>query len=121
MKDASNGLKWYFPMCMNTQGCIREDRTRHKSTRQRSQSLANRQKEGETCKEDKDHTANLKEKLKTNKNNIYTIDGLLHKMAEIGNFLFTTKVDILAITETHLDLSINREHIEIDGLMNWKE
>ena len=26
------------------------------------------------------------------------IDGLLHKMAEIKNFLFTTKVDILAIT-----------------------
>ena len=43
------------------------------------------------------------------------IDGLLHKMAEIRNFPFTTKVDILAITETHLDLSIDRKHIEIDG------
>ena len=36
-------------------------------------------------------------------------------MAEIRNFLFTTKVDILTITETHLDLSIDREHIETDG------
>ena len=43
------------------------------------------------------------------------IDGLLHKMAEIKNFLFKTKMDILAITETHLDLSIDREHIEIEG------
>ena len=48
------------------------------------------------------------------------IDGLLHKMAEIRNFLFTTKVDILAITKTHLDLSIDREHIEM-MVMNWKE
>ena len=57
---------------MNTQGCIQEDRTRPrpKSTRQRSQGPANGQNEGESCKEDKDHTANLKEKLKTNKNNI---------------------------------------------------
>ena len=107
-------------MYMNIQGCIREDRTRPrpKSTRQRSQGLANRQNEGETCKQDKDHTANLKGKLKTNKNNIsmahINIDGLLHKMAEIRNFLFTTKGDILAITETHLDLSIDRERIEID-------
>ena len=60
------------PMCMNTQGCIQEDRTRPrpKSTRQRSQGPANRQNEGESCKEDKDDTANLKRKLKTNKNNI---------------------------------------------------
>ena len=43
------------------------------------------------------------------------IDGLLHKMAEIRNFLFTTKVDILAVTGTHLDLSIDREHTETDG------
>ena len=110
-------------MCTNTQGCIQEDRTRPrprprpKSTRQRSQGPANRQNERESCKED--HTANLKEKLKTNKNNIsmahINVDGLLHKMAEIKNFLFTTKVDILAITETHLDLSIDREHIEIAG------
>ena len=42
-------------------------------------------------------------------------DGLLHKMAEIRNFLFTTKVDILAITETHLDLNIDRGHTETDG------
>ena len=104
-----------------TQGCIQEDRTRPrpKPTRQRSQGLANRQNEGEPCKKNKDHTANLKEKLKTNKNNIsvahINIDGLLHKMAEITIFLFTTKVDILAITETHLDLTIDREHIEIDG------
>ena len=108
-------------MCMNTQGCIQEDRTRPmprpKSTRQRSQGPANRQNEGESCKED--HTANLKEKLETNKNNIsmahINIYGLLHKMAKIKNFLFTTKVDILAITETHLDLSIDREHMEIEG------
>ena len=119
--DASNSLKWYCPMCMNTQGCIQEYRTRPrlrpKSRRQRSQGPANRQNEGESCKED--HTANLKEKLKTNKNNIsmahINIDGLLHKMAEIKNFIFTTKVDILAITETHLDLGINREHIKIEG------
>ena len=82
---------------MNTQ-CVHEDRTRPKSTKQRSQSLANRQNEGDTCKEYNDHTASLKEKLKTNKNNVSVahidIDGLLHKMAEIRNFLFTTKVDI---------------------------
>ena len=70
MKDASNSLKWYCPMCMNTQGCIRDDGPRPKSTRQRSQGLANRQNEGETCEEDKDHTANLKEKLIPNKSNM---------------------------------------------------
>ena len=86
IKDVSNSLKWYCPMCMNTQRCIQEDRTRPgpKSTRQRSQGPANRQNEGESCKED--HTANTKEKLKANKNNIsmahINIDGLLHKMAE---------------------------------------
>ena len=85
IKDASNSLKWYCPMCMNTQKCIQEDKTRPrprpKSTRQRSQGPANRQNEGESCKEDQ--TANLKEKLKTSENNIsmahINIDGLLHK------------------------------------------
>ena len=54
IKDASNSLKWYCPMCMNTQGFIQEDRTRPrpKSTRQRSQGPANRQNEGELCKKD---------------------------------------------------------------------
>ena len=36
---------------------------------------------------------------------------MAHINIEIWNFLFKIKVDILAITETHLDLSIDRGHM----------
>eukprot|EP00794_Sanderia_malayensis_P000634 gene634-1302_t len=123
MADEINNLKWYCPHCKNTEGI--SPGPRPQADRSRS-SQGPTKKEGETHKDKEVNDNNsvtgyatLTEKLGVNKNHItmahINIAGLLHKIAEVRNFINTTNIDILAITETHLDGSIDKDHLGIEG------
>ena len=59
----------------------------------------------------------LKTKLETNgvKLTHINVNGLLNKLSEIKFLLLETKLDILAITESHLNPDVKDEQIQIEG------
>ena len=76
-----------------------------------------RQEQHQDPNSDEDVYGDLKENLNTKGLKIahINVNGLYNKLNEIKFLLQETKLDVLAITETHLHKDINDDQLQIEG------